>query len=135
VNTNFKFLLSAAIILAALKPQLSSALAQGTAFTYQGRLHDGASVGNGNYDLTFALFGAPIGGIQHGGTLTNAATPVSNGLFTVTLDFGNQYPGAERWLEIAVRSCGSPAANQVLSPRQPITPLRGTPSAPSGLHA
>jgi len=64
MNTNIKFLLPAAVILSALKPQLSTALAQSTAFTYQGRLHDCASAGNGNYDLTFALFDAPIGGIQ-----------------------------------------------------------------------
>ena len=33
--------------------------AQGTAFTYQGRLNDGGSPATGNYDLTFALYNSP----------------------------------------------------------------------------
>ena len=36
----------------------SSALAQGTAFTYQGWLNDGTGPANGSYDLTFALHSA-----------------------------------------------------------------------------
>src|SRR3954454_3284382 len=77
------------------------ALAQGTAFTYQGRLNAGASPANGSYDLTFALYNTASGGTQQGSTIANSAMLVSNGLFTVTLDFGNQFPGADRWLEIA----------------------------------
>jgi hypothetical protein len=46
---------------------------------------------------------------------------VTNGLFAVTLDFGNQFPGADRWLEIAVRTNG--VGNfATLTPRQPLTP-------------
>ena len=33
-----------------------SAAAQGTAFTYQGRLNDGGNPANGFYDLTFQLW-------------------------------------------------------------------------------
>jgi len=40
------------------------------------------------------LWNAASGPAQVGVTLTNAATAVSNGLFTVVLDFGNQFPGA-----------------------------------------
>ena len=94
--------------------------AQGTAFTFQGRLNDGASPANGNYDVTFGLFSVSGGPGQVGGTLTNAAAAVSNGLFTVTLDFGANFPGANRWLEIAVRTNGS-GAFTTLSPRQKIT--------------
>ena len=94
--------------------------AQSTTFTYQGRLNDGGGFASGSYDLTFSLWNAASGPSQVGGTITNAATAVSNGLFTATLDFGNQFPGAERWLEIAVRTNGGGAfAN--LSPRQQIT--------------
>ena len=82
-------------------------LAQGTAFTYQGRLNDGANPAGGIYDLRFAIYDAASLGTQRGNSLTNLAAAVSNGLFAVTLDFGNQFPGADRWLEIAVRTNGA----------------------------
>ena len=94
--------------------------AQGTAFTYQGRLSVGANPANGSYDLTFSLWNAASGPTQLGGTITNAAVPVSNGLFTVTLDFGNQFPGADRWLEINLRTNGG-GAFVPLNPRQQLT--------------
>ena len=95
--------------------------AQGTGFTYQGRLNDGANVANGSYDLQFALFDAASAGNQVGSLLTNSATVVSNGLFLVTLDFSNQFPGANRWLEIGVRTNGV-GGFTVLAPRQKLTP-------------
>ena len=55
--------------------------AQGTAFTYQGRLSDARNPANGFYDLRFALFNAASGGTQQGGTLTVNAQGVTNGLF------------------------------------------------------
>src|SRR5262245_38764592 len=94
-----KRMLSAGFAIAALITP-SALRAQGTAFTYQGRLDDGGSPASGTYDLTFALFDHASGVAQIGGTLTNAAIAVTNGLFTVTLDFGAQFPGARRWLEI-----------------------------------
>ena len=99
----------------------SLTLAQGTAFTYQGRLNDGGSPGSGNYDLTFSLYDTISGGSQVGVTFTNLNTVVTNGLFTATPDFGTNFPGASRWLEIAVRTNGG-AVFSTLAPRQPITP-------------
>jgi trimeric autotransporter adhesin len=97
-----------------------SALAQPTAFNYQGRLTDGTNAATGSYDLQFSLFDAASGGGQQGMTLTSFATVVSNGYFNVALDFGSQFPGADRWLEIGVRSNGG-GAYSTLIPRQPIT--------------
>lgn len=97
---------AALLLLCTIPSHLSTCLAQGTAFAYQGRLHDGANPANGSYDLRFALYDAAVSGVQQGATLTNTATAVSNGLFTVMLDFGNQFPGANRWLELAVRTNG-----------------------------
>ncbi|HXF10981.1 MAG TPA: hypothetical protein VN625_09360, partial [Desulfuromonadaceae bacterium] len=94
-------------------------VAQGTAFTYQGRLNDGPNPAGGIYDLRFALFDAATNG-NISGLLTNTATPITNGLFVVRLDFGNQFPGANRWLEIAVRTNGG-SAFATLTPRQAIT--------------
>jgi hypothetical protein len=92
-----------------------------TKFTYQGRLNDGANPAGGSYDLTFTLYAVASGGTAIAGPLTNSATAVSNGLFTVTLDFGDQFPGADRWLEIGVRTNGG-TTFATLAPRQPVTP-------------
>lgn len=99
----------------------SAVQAQTTAFTYQGRLSDSSMAANGTYDLRFGLFDAASGGTQIGATLTRPAVNVSNGVFTVQLDFGaSAFPGANRFLEIAVK--GSSDANfTTLSPRQQLT--------------
>ena len=107
-------------LLCAFNSPLSTAQAQGTAFTYQGRLHSGGSPASGSYDLEFGLWSAASGPAQLGSTVTNTATAVSNGLFTVTLDFGANFPGADRWLAIGVRPNGGGAFSP-LSPRQLIT--------------
>ena len=96
------------------------AFAQGTAFTYQGRLNDGASPASGIYDLRFTIYDLAGGGSALAGPLTNSAISVSNGLFTLTLDFGNQFPGADRWLEIGVVTNGG-GTFTTLAPRQPLT--------------
>jgi hypothetical protein len=99
-----------------------SARAQGTAFTYQGHLNASGSPANGTFDLRFSLFDVSGGGSAVAGPVTNSATSVSNGLFTVLVDFGTgAFTGANRWLEIGVRSTGG-GAFATLAPRQPITP-------------
>ena len=45
--------------------------AQGTAFTCQGRLNDGASPANGAYDLTFELFSVHSDARQPGNVVTS----------------------------------------------------------------
>src|ERR1700745_873827 len=86
-------------------PRLASA--QGTAFTYQGRLSASGSPGNGVYDFQFSLFDAETNGNQISGTLTATSVPVSGGLFTTTLDFGGGvFNGQLRWLQIGVATNG-----------------------------
>src|SRR5260221_5973427 len=116
----FGFLL---LLFSTLNPQLSTALAQGTAFTYQGRLNDGASPANGIYDLRFAIYDSTNSpGVVIAGPLTNAAAAASNGVFTVTLDFGaNIFTNTDRFLEIGVRTNGL-GNFTTLSPRQKLTP-------------
>ena len=101
----------------------ANALAQGTtAFTYQGRLTDTGAPASGSYDLRFTLYAALTGPGQVGAAVTNPATAVSNGLFTVSLDFGvGIFAGGARWLEIAVRTNGV-GTYATLAPRQPLTP-------------
>ena len=114
-------LLAAIIALSTLSPQLPTLFAQGTPFTYQGRLNDGVNLASGIYDLRFTVYDAAGGGSAVGGPLTIASTTVSNGLFTVALDFGAAvFSGAPRWLQIEVGTNGSPVTPLV--PRQAITP-------------
>ena len=97
--------------------------AQGTAFTYQGQLQNNGLPATGTYDFAFALFtttnATPA---QLGGTLTQTNVGVTNGLFTVALDFGPVFTGTSHWLQIAVRTNGSDAF-ATLSPLQPLTPV------------
>ena len=117
IRTGFLTLLLLLLILLAE----GAALAQTTAFTYQGRLTDGGTPANGNYDLQFALWDSASSGSQIGSTQTVNIVPVSSGIFTVTLDFGaNAFPGANRFLEISARPTGA-SSFILLSPRQPIT--------------
>jgi len=115
--------------LSTLNPQLSASPI-GTAFTYQGRLNDGAQPANGTYDLTFAVYDDPTGPGIVAGPITNLMVEVANGLFTAPIDFGqNVFTGDARWLEIGVRSNGVAAEFTLLSPRHPLTP------APYAIHA
>ena len=121
--------LTLAIMLAACL-KLSRTASFGAGFTYQGRLTESGQPANGVYDLRFALFEGPTGAAAIGSAVTNAATVVSNGLFTALLDFGaDVFNGKERWLEIGVRSNGGAGDFTPLSPRQPLTPI------PYALHA
>ena len=94
--------------------------AQNTAFTYQGLLNFGGSPAAGSYDLTFQLFNSPTNAVGSMLALTN--TVVSNGLFTVSLDFGaGVFTGTNYWLQIGARTNGSSAFTN-LAPLLPITP-------------
>src|SRR5215813_13419307 len=83
------------------------ASAQTTEFTYQGSRNIGAppSPATGNYDFEFRLFSVDTGGSAIS-TLQRLNVAVSNGSFSVKLDFGAQFPGDARYLEIAARSAG-----------------------------
>ncbi len=96
----------------------------GTGFTYQGELQQSGSPASGKFDFRFRLFDAATGGSQVGSTVTKDDVQVTNGRFTVELDFGTvAFNGDARWLEIAVRPGSSTGAYTVLSPRQPLRPV------------
>lgn len=95
----------------------------GTAFTYQGQIRRDGNPINGTCDFQFSLWDAASGGTQIGATETKAAVNVSNGLFTVLLDFGGAaFNGEARWLEVSVRSPAGNGSYTTLSPRQALTP-------------
>jgi hypothetical protein len=109
------------LALATLGLQPSTALAQGTAFTYQGELNNNGATANGSYDFRFRLATDPYGNNYVDGPVLTNGVAVNNGLFLATLDFGSVFTGANYWLEVDVRTNGA-GAYTVLSPLQPLTP-------------
>jgi len=93
----------------------------GAAFTYQGRLSDGGTAADGSYDFEFSLYDALTDGSQVGSTVAAADVTVTDGLFTVELDFGAVFDGTALYLEIAVRAGDSEAEYTTLTPRQSLT--------------
>ena len=86
-----------------------------TAITYQGRLLDAGEPADGTYLVQFRLFDDPDAGSQIGSTATFKGLSITDGLFSVELDFGaNAFNNSDRWLEISVDGTA-------LTPRQPIT--------------
>jgi hypothetical protein len=122
MKNQVKHLLIALALCSTLNFQLSTALAQDTAFTYQGRLNANGAAANGSYDLVFTLYTNSLGGTVIGGPVTNTATAVTNGLFTTLVDFGpGVFVGGSNWLALAVSTNGANAFT-TLAPRQQITP-------------
>lgn len=105
--------------------------AQTSSFTYQGKLTDAGVAANGTYDITFKLYDAFANGTQVGTDIVRDNVVVSEGAFTVDLDFGTAAfaSGASRFLQIEVRPGASTGAFTLLVPRQPVT------SAPYGIRA
>jgi trimeric autotransporter adhesin len=100
---------------------LTTAFAQGSAFTYQGVLHQSGHPYTGNAEMQFTLWDAATAGSAVGTNSTGSViVGVTNGLFTTSLDFGaSAFPGAERWLQVEVRTVVGPFTT--LSPRQKLT--------------
>src|SRR5206468_3180102 len=70
-------------------------------------------------DLLFTMYDAVTNGAALGKDVPGA-TSISNGLFTVTLNFDARlFTGADRWLEIEVRTNGG-GSFTTLSPRQAL---------------
>lgn len=106
-------------------------VAQTGDFTFQGKLTDQNAPANGTYDLSFKLFNGE--GLQVGPTLEADNVQVTNGIFTVTLNFGAPFfDGGSRSVEVSVRPGSSTGAYTTLSPKQSIV---STPYAVRSLKA
>src|SRR5947209_1499764 len=109
------------LLFSTLSFPLTSARAQGTAFTYQGSLSSGGGPANGLFDFRFRLDVDPAGNTILSTVLTNSIG-VTNGLFTTTIDFGaGWFNGSNYWLEVGVKTNGF-ATYTVLNPLQSLTP-------------
>ena len=117
------------VVLAALSIAVasSSARAQSTAFTYQGRLDDAGVPANGLHDFRATLFDAASGGAVVGSPQCADDVDVIDGVFTLELDFGQVFATAsERHLLVEVRKdTGLPCADLTgfvaMEPRQKLT--------------
>ena len=97
--------------------------AQGTAFSYSGRLMDHGAPANGAYDLSFTAYDDSTAGNLVSGPVTRAPVAVSNGVFNVVVDLGDgTFTGPSIWLQIGVRTNGDTDAYVTLAPRQEVLP-------------
>ena len=100
-------------IVLALTTMLSTGTALAdTTFTYQGRLDSSGQPNSGTVGMDFRLYGAPTGGSLLAEDL-GKSVQVTDGLFQVELDFGDQPFDEGLWLDITVNGQG-------LTPRQSI---------------
>ena len=102
----------------------------GRAITYQGKVDKNGTPVNGTCNFKFHLYDAlALGNEINAPGVTLLAQTVTNGLFTVSLDFGaNAFDGSARWLGIEVQGAGD-AGYTALAPRSAIT------AAPYALYA
>jgi hypothetical protein len=114
-----KYLLLATLIFAFA---ISLPADPGTAFTYQGRLADGATPIEVPVDLRFSLHDASTTGAQVGSSLEFLNSAYDGGIVQLDLDFGTgSFTGDPRWLQIEL---ANPAGDSytTLTPRIQILP-------------
>ncbi|MCC7374805.1 MAG: hypothetical protein IT581_09125 [Verrucomicrobiales bacterium] len=101
-------------------------VAMATPFTYQGQLQQDGQPANGEFELRVGLFANSDGGTPLGGPQDISKVRVSQGAFTIDLDFGDGvFDGGPRWLDFSVGATGS----GTLAPLTPRQPLRAVPYA------
>lgn len=94
----------------------------GSAFTYQGKLEQGGVDVTETCDFNFGLWDAAAGGAQVAAAIDALNVQVTDGTFTVELNYGaGVFEGDARWLEIAV-ACPAGGGLTTLAPRQELTP-------------
>jgi len=93
----------------------------GTAFTYQGQLKSEGQPYTGTCDFQFGLYNVLTGGTPLGNFTANEV-PLTEGFFTVQLDFGAYaFTGEARYLDISVRCPAGTGDYTLLEPRQELT--------------
>jgi len=97
----------------------------GTGFTYQGRYEEGGDPFNGTANFRFTLWDSEMDGVQIGNPQILTDVPVTDGLFGVVLNSGQEFGmaafvGEARWLQIEVCANSECTVAEVLVPRQSI---------------
>lgn len=107
---------------------LASGAPLGTAFTYQGDFKHNGLPANGDFDMLFGLHDDAVAVSLIGSEVQKTVT-VTDGRFTVELDFGTVFDGTQLWLQIDVRPDGD------VNPRTPLTPRQEITATPYALFA
>lgn len=84
-----------------------------TKFTHQAQIKRNGVLFTGTCNMRFTLWDAAAGGTQQASYTAPALVPVSDGIFTVEVDFGAQFKGEARWLQ-AETKCADDVAYQNL---------------------
>ncbi len=122
IRSSFVLFVSTLLAFFVLNSSLLKAHAQGTAFAYQGQLQNNGSPASGTYNLQFTLYTNATTGTSVAGPVTTNGVVISNGLFTVTIDFGSAvWNGATNWLQIGVETNKATSFTSLM-PRQRILP-------------
>jgi hypothetical protein len=121
----------AAAILVMSAVEVATAQIVPTTFVYQGELQSAGVPLTGPVDIVFTLC-SNAGGTPVVGTTRQcvAGLTPTNGRFAVELNFGQNFPGADRFVEIQVRpaasgGCATAGGYTLLLPRQQV---RATPT-------
>lgn len=101
---------------------------------YQGQLSDASGGADGEFDFQFELYDQAEGGAQVGDTVVKESVAVSDGLFSVDLDFGTVDFGPELWLEITVRE-GDEGGSFTGAPLSPRSRIAAAPRAVDAANA
>jgi hypothetical protein len=115
-------ILTVVFLAAALMMRPFDVAAQGTVFTYQGRLNNNGALASGSYDFRFRAASDALGNNFVGSPSLINGVAVTNGLFTAPVDFGaGIFNGSNFWLQVEVRTNGG-GGYTALFPPQPLTP-------------
>lgn len=91
------------------------------AFAYQGRVEQDGVPATGFFDFEFRLFDSAVAGSAVGPMIPADDLQVTNGLFSIALNFGaDAFEGSERFLEVKMRP-GTGGAFAQLGDRQAMT--------------
>lgn len=111
---------SKAILVAILTAFPLTGFALSNVFTYQGSLEDANQPANGDYDLQFQL--QTGSGVPVGAPVLADNVSVTQGVFTVDLNFGSAITSGDFQLQIGVRPGASVGAFTALVPPTRIAP-------------
>lgn len=91
-----------------------------TSLPFQGSLRNAGGPIDGVCDLKFSLYDAASGGARIGSDLFRTGVTLADGYIATSLDFGDVFGNAARWLEIAVRCPAGQGSYVTLTPRQEV---------------